>query len=724
MEILKLKIKNFRSFSNKETEIDISGKFNVFVGKNGSGKTSIIIAIRYALFGTQGIDIKADDLVNNINKDNMSVTLICKENDKDIIIKRGRVQKQSYVKLWINEKELDLPSVKDYDKKIEELIGFNYKMFDYFSINSQIFTKNFFKMKKSERDNFLKKAIGIEDFYLLIEKFKDIKKKYQYEKESIEKEILIFQNLLKEKEQRLSFLKSTFVYQSEKYVQKRRKELYSHKEETEKETEQLFKDVKQEENLKKFELEKKTILNSIKKEKEELKNAVNANTLNTVVKEIEKTKKSINFLKTYENKNSLLKNAKQRFYQKILFLNKKEETAINKFDKITGIAEAIKQKGTYLNKITKGNLESFVQRYGEGIIRFLFIADKRFYFEKEKVFISAKIELSNSQKILKEYNEFKEKLFISLKRHKKESFLKKIEEEKKELTKKYKGYIKPLLRDVKQIKINEDYQTLQKRLEKLLEKKSEIEKIIKKQEDIKEKELKIKELENKIEKLKKYSGTLEKYNKKTNILNELNKEILKLETEYKKHEEVKNIEKEIKTYQKKLKTKKESVSEYNIKIKKCDEIIKKDSKESIKKATEDFLKIFNFYIQKYIEELSIEFYIKIKNDFSFLLKERGKNIDYSTLSKGEETVLNLLIIFALNETLKTLSNINFNLLIFDEIDGTLDENNLQKVINKLAELKKDIIFVSHRKEIFETEEHFKNIKIYKVEKDLFTKITP
>ena len=139
MVLSKIIIRNFRSFSNKPVEIGLKG-FNIFVGDNGSGKTSILLGIRYALFGTVGLDIRNIDLVNKINQDGMSVKLFCKNGENEIIIERGIEKKQSYVNLYIDGKELDLPSIKDYDKKIVELLGFDYKMFYFFSINSKIFS--------------------------------------------------------------------------------------------------------------------------------------------------------------------------------------------------------------------------------------------------------------------------------------------------------------------------------------------------------------------------------------------------------------------------------------------------------------------------------------------------------------------------------------------------------------------------------------------------------
>jgi len=137
----------------------------------------------------------------------------------------------------------------------------------------------------------------------------------------------------------------------------------------------------------------------------------------------------------------------------------------------------------------------------------------------------------------------------------------------------------------------------------------------------------------------------------------------------------------------------------------------------------NFLGIFNYYIKEFLKKINTRFKIALKNDFSFSISERYSDISYSTLSKGEETVINLLLILSLIKTLKALNGIKFNLLILDEIDGTLDESNLLNIINVLKKLESDILLVSHRKEINEIDgNEFEHIKIHRLKKEIFSKV--
>lgn len=85
-----VKWKNFLSTGNKFSEIDIDEtKTTLMIGTNGAGKSTMMDAISFGLFGKPFRKIKIGQLVNSINRKNMMVELNFTTGGKEYLIKRG-----------------------------------------------------------------------------------------------------------------------------------------------------------------------------------------------------------------------------------------------------------------------------------------------------------------------------------------------------------------------------------------------------------------------------------------------------------------------------------------------------------------------------------------------------------------------------------------------------------------------------------------------------------
>ncbi len=110
-------------------------------GANGVGKTVIINAIAYAVYGKPVSNISLDNLVNNINKKNMEVTVTFEIDGTYYHIKRVRKSKSyaagNYVKYYTKEgstnftedDEQTRDSVSNTNKMIESVIGIPHELF-------------------------------------------------------------------------------------------------------------------------------------------------------------------------------------------------------------------------------------------------------------------------------------------------------------------------------------------------------------------------------------------------------------------------------------------------------------------------------------------------------------------------------------------------------------------------------------------------------------------
>ena len=126
----KLRWKNFLSTGNVFTEIDLlASKTNLIIGANGAGKSTILDALTFSLFGKPFRKINKPMLVNSINQKDCMVEIefsIAKNNFKVV-----RGIKPGVFEIYQNGQMLDQSSTtNDYQKQLEtNILKMNYKSF-------------------------------------------------------------------------------------------------------------------------------------------------------------------------------------------------------------------------------------------------------------------------------------------------------------------------------------------------------------------------------------------------------------------------------------------------------------------------------------------------------------------------------------------------------------------------------------------------------------------
>ena len=118
----RIRFRNLLSYGNYWTEIDLSSnKRTLFVGKNGHGKSTLLDAITFALYGKPFRKINKPQLLNSINKKALSVELEFSVFGDEYKIIRGI--KPDTFEIFKNEKLLDVPGAKtDYQSILETQI--------------------------------------------------------------------------------------------------------------------------------------------------------------------------------------------------------------------------------------------------------------------------------------------------------------------------------------------------------------------------------------------------------------------------------------------------------------------------------------------------------------------------------------------------------------------------------------------------------------------------
>lgn len=153
--------------------------------RNGTGKTTIINALSYSLFGQALTNIKRDNLINKTNSKNMLVSLEFEQNGENYKIERGR--KPNILKFYINDQEQDSKDdnsqgdSRETQADIERLLGLSHDMFKHI-VALNTYTEPFLSLKAQDQRVLIEQLLGIT---LLSEKAESLKEQNRITKESI-----------------------------------------------------------------------------------------------------------------------------------------------------------------------------------------------------------------------------------------------------------------------------------------------------------------------------------------------------------------------------------------------------------------------------------------------------------------------------------------------------------------------------------------------------------
>lgn len=168
-----LKFKNFLSTGNDFTEIQLDkNNCTVIVGMNGAGKTTIIDALTFALFGTAFRNINKPKLVNTINKENCVVELSFKIGRKSYLIRRGI--KPNLFEIYCKGKLINQDAgIKDYQTYLEKnILQFNFKSFSQVIVLGSKTYVPFMRLPAADRRSVVENILDIQIFSLMMKNIK------------------------------------------------------------------------------------------------------------------------------------------------------------------------------------------------------------------------------------------------------------------------------------------------------------------------------------------------------------------------------------------------------------------------------------------------------------------------------------------------------------------------------------------------------------------------
>jgi DNA repair exonuclease SbcCD ATPase subunit len=197
IHIRDLTVRNFMSVGNATQGINFDRNDLTLVlgenldlggdgSRNGTGKTTIINALSYALYGNALSNIRKDNLVNKTNSKHMLVSLDFSVNGQEYRIERGR--KPNVLRFFVNNEDKSSDDAqgdsRETQEAIERVIGMSHDMFKHvLALNT--YTEPFLSLKANDQRAIIEQLLGIT---LLSERADRIKELNKQTKEAISQE--------------------------------------------------------------------------------------------------------------------------------------------------------------------------------------------------------------------------------------------------------------------------------------------------------------------------------------------------------------------------------------------------------------------------------------------------------------------------------------------------------------------------------------------------------
>lgn len=743
IKLTKLSIRNFMSFGNvpqvldlsefpmtliqginrdktdnePESETDIENTSASLSEKpsNGSGKSSILSALNYVIFGESIANkIKKSNLVNKINKKNLEVSLEFEKDGTQYRIERGR--SPEYLRFFVNGEDLAQGENKDTQEDINRAIGMSPDLFYQICLMTAS-APTFMEMNAAGQREIIEQLLGVQ---ILTDKAEKLKEKVKEVKQIIATE-----------EVRLATVKSAndeIIKRNEIQKADYQNKLNEYEANRNKKVEEYEKGYK--------------VLAEVDIEKEIENHKFNESVNQIIADNAKITSDKNENTKKLDSLNVNLTNFKNSL-ENLSKINIEDE--IKKHKEIESIQEKNKEVSTKI--LEESNKLNDVDRQLIEVSHTLTnLAQQNIGITNETKQLNEKIESEN--KIIKDNEENLKKIenntcpTCGAKLTGENTKLsEKYNESIKVSNEKISGFRNQITENDNKLKEIKDRIDVQKKLESsITENKTTISKaitelqgkIIKDLPSVYYKDIKdVYEHQNKINLL---NSEIEKTNKD---IEEIKKVIAglvvkpvpeKVKTFYETMQQAMVHSETMKNMQEQIDKIKKEENPYTELLKKCEKVELMPYDESLKKSSEDDLNHLDFlvklltnkdsFVRKKIVEQNLAYLnLKIKNylqmmgslhvvifnpDLSFDITKFGESFDFAGLSRGEKTSVILALNFAFRD-LYELINEPINVMFVDElIDNGLDKysaSNVISILQKYSEQNKNIFVVSHRKDI-------------------------
>jgi len=661
MILKKIRLENIRSYENQEIEFP-SGSV-LLSGDIGTGKTSVLLAIEFALFGLQPSQ-RGSSLLKNGKKEGR-VVLELEIDGKNIILERvlrkGKTVSQDSTSIVVDNEKFE-GSVTEIKNKVLKLLNYPSEfakktnlLYKFTVYTPQEEMKQIILESADVRLNTLRHIFGIDKYKRIEENVNLFTSKLREEIRNKEGQLADLDEIrknLEEKRNNISLLQENQEKEN-RFLQEKKEQ----REKIEQEVRELEEKVKEKENLEKEKekadlmlMNKKDSFLDLKTQSEKLK------------QEVEEGKKiSFDEEKLKEILSAIEKNKEQQgiFQEKIINYSSR----LNSITERKREAEQLREKIARL-KTCPTCLQEVNDEYKNNIFQKI-NSELSSINEETEVLTKQKAQISESLEILR-------KQIDSLQQGKSEEEIKKI---KLENLKEKENNIFELEKRKKQV--GSDIEMMARHIKTLEESIEQFSKFIPAFQS-KERELEHEKSGEKGQEIK-----VAEINKEIELTNQ---EINKTESQIKEKEQLKEKLSHLKELENWLSDK-------------FLNLILFTEKNVMLKLREEFSVLFSQWFSVLVPE-SIS--VRLDEQFSPIIEQQDYELSYNYLSGGERTAVALAYRLSLNQVINSLlSRIKTkDLIILDEPTDGFSETQLDKIRDVLSQLKvAQLILVSHEAKI-------------------------
>ena len=187
LKIKNITIRNFMSVGNVTQAIDLErDSLSLVLGnnldlggdgsRNGTGKTTLINALSYGLYGNALTNIKKNNLINKTNGKGMLVTVDFEYNGSEYRIERGRSPNVFRLKrdnVEINETEDEAQGeMRQTQVEVDSIIGISHSMFKHI-VALNTYTEPFLSMRAGDQRDIIEELLGITELSRKAESLRD-----------------------------------------------------------------------------------------------------------------------------------------------------------------------------------------------------------------------------------------------------------------------------------------------------------------------------------------------------------------------------------------------------------------------------------------------------------------------------------------------------------------------------------------------------------------------